>query len=93
MGEIACGTYIGNNQLTQTVTLAFSPTAVLVWKKAITEDEIKGGIYGGLAVLDSPLVGTKRNILEISGNGFTVAKGGNAATNIKDVVYNYVAMN
>lgn len=95
--EFVAGTYIGDGTSIRTISLGFTPIAVLVVKN-------DGGVryyndmhYGGLAVTGSPAmtdVGAK--IVEIVTNGFTVHYDVTLETfsnsSVGGAKYNYIAI-
>jgi len=86
----AVGTYIGNGASTRTISLGFTPTAVLVTTVGGDVHYWASGInrfYGGLTVKGAE---TGANGLRIVTGGFQVASG-NSASNYENQKFNYIA--
>ena len=67
------GTYIGNNASSQTISLGFTPSALLVCIAGGIFTNKDGSQYGGLAFPNKPCVTSKNvAIIQIVTNGFTV---------------------
>ncbi len=75
-GEYVIGTYVGDGVTTQTISLGFKPSAVIVandsgmvYKYSGSKDQY----YGGIAIKDVPAqYNSDMNIVEIVENGFVV---------------------
>lgn len=94
--QIYCGTYTGNNSSSRTISLSFTPKAVLLfnnWGAAGGGNDI----YGGLAI-QGTYVGPSNNIaIEIITNGFKVyynySNQVRSYTNASNYSYMYIAFN
>ena len=99
--EIVIGTYTGDGAQTREINLGRKPKAVLVFPSdgalQRTPYSSRLAYYGGLAVVDHPVMFYTVLILGITDNGFQVARiDGNIdnyiRTNEADIVYHYVAV-
>ena len=97
--RVVTGTYTGAGTAQQTVSLGFSPKAVLVTSMR-GEMNAYGYARGGLALPGHPAVhylgGPEHNSVEITGEGFTVFylshTSYSVSTNGKNTVYYYLAL-
>lgn len=88
--EVYAGHYIGDGTTTRTITLGFTPKAVLL---------LSGGVYiynsyisGGLAIPGHPITIGESTCLEISDNGFIVGyRDHQSMTNKDGVTFVYLA--
>lgn len=107
MPKIAVGTYTGDGKENKTISVGFTPKAVLVISQYGQVFTLDGGTYnkhyGGLAVTGSSVLssmaysGTRKVVAEITTNGFivhyaTTASGHvNALSNTSGAVFHYIA--
>ena len=73
--KITFGTYTGDGANTRTVSLGFTPKAVLVmqdWGAMYDTSETKDAIVGGLALPNAPVARGAAVAVEIVSNGFQV---------------------
>ncbi len=96
---IVFGTYSGNGNDSQEISLGFSPKAVLVVESSGLMGNTGGEwpiIYGGLALREMPVsTGRDKTALMLTDTGFTVynhADFGYIRTNTADRVYGYLAV-
>ena len=92
--EVVTGSYTGDGQSTRTISLGFTPRAVLVTREdgATTYQNGNYQIFGGLAVTGHPL---QRNSLVIVTGGFQVRYAGypdDVYTNSNGQEYRYIAI-
>jgi len=87
----AIGRFMGNDATTRTISLSFTPSAVLLITNDGTLHEWGSGhsyYYGGLTVAGAS---EGANGLKIVEGGFQVTRSGNKATNVSGMYYNYIA--
>ena len=98
--QIAVGKYSGsepaNDTTYKTITLSFTPKAVLVMAtdgRISVEGTSADLAYGGLAVTDAPAEDSSRDFIWIITNGFRVANTGfSGYLNLSGKTYNYIAI-
>ena len=99
--KITFGTYTGDGTDPRTVSLGFTPKAVLVMQaRGMFHSVAASGryqIYGGLALLNFPAVYQEYPLIQITEGGFTVrsALEGSAVylyTNVVGILYHYIAL-
>ena len=88
--EVRLGTYTGNGADSQSISLGFSPQAVLV------EGPYGARSGGGGLVMPGKIVGgttgQTRVILELNGSTLIAYQGDGAYTNISGYIYRYLAV-
>ena len=84
---IAAGTYTGDNQPQRTISLGFTPKAVLICTSA-GRQEYGSAIYGGLALTDHPCSGA----FAIVEGGFRLYESGSMHCNATPYTYYYLAI-
>ena len=94
--RLTVGAYIGNGQSSRTISLGFTPQAVLVIPR---DSDLRGGYgpYGGLAVTGYPVMQSSTPhdtmAMEIVSGGFRVYEAGlYASVNASDMEYHYMAL-
>ena len=87
--EVRTGSYMGDGESSKTISLGFTPRAVLV--ESIDGIRVSGGMaYGGLALPDLP-VNLTRPSAEIVSGGFKVYQSSYAGLNYNGAYYCYLA--
>ena len=87
--EVRTGSYVGDGAASKTISLGFTPKAVLV--ESIDGVRTAGGMaYGGLALPDLP-VNLTRPSAEIVSGGFKVYQNSYAGLNYSGAYYCYLA--
>lgn len=99
--KLTFGSYVGNDAASRTISLGFTPKAVLVFTSfGATYDglEYSSSHYGGLASMDHPIQSksSSKLVLQVVPNGFAVAyeftgSGDRVLTNEMGVTYHYIA--
>lgn len=87
---VVVGKFTGNGRDSQTITLGFTPSAVLVISN-YGEMYYEAVMYGGVAVQGSPCKFRKQNAVEIVTGGFQVTYSGDNRTNAVDEIRHYIA--
>ena len=96
-GKIVTGTYTGNGAASRTISLGFTPKAVFVADPYSNSYSSVPADRGGFAVTGSPAY-SRYNVesVKITTNGFVVrfsnTSGESVLTNMKDIIYNYLAI-
>ena len=99
--KLTFGSYVGNDEASRTISLGFTPKAVLVFTSfGATDDgfEYSRPHYGGLAFMDHPIQSksSSKLVLQVVPNGFSVAyesagTGDRILSNEMGVTYYYIA--
>ncbi len=99
--KLTFGSYVGNDAASRTISLGFTPKAVLVFTSfgAVYDGlEYASCHYGGLASTGRPIQSkaSEKMVLQVASNGFTVAyessaSGDRILTNETGVTYYYIA--
>ena len=99
--KLTFGSYVGNDEASRTISLGFTPKAVLVFTSfGATYDglEYSSSHYGGLASMDHPIQSksSSKLVLQVVPNGFSVAyesagTGDRILSNEMGVTYYYIA--
>ena len=99
--ELVFGTYTGNGAASRTISLGFTPKAVLVTASSgLVGYEASGKIYhyGGLALANAPTSISGQNVLAVVNGGFSVRNTGDSgdamkiASNLNGTLYHYMAV-
>lgn len=95
--ELYYGTYTGDGEDFQLISLDFPPKMVLVMHSGYSTSHGNADVHGGMALPGVPVKNYTssdwRIAIEITGDGFTVAKAGTGiSTNTKDAPYTFVAV-
>ena len=88
--EVIIGSYTGDGAATRTISLGFTPKAVLVEDSSGTR-ESGGTRYDGFALQGAPCYGQGANVVEIVSGGFRVAESSYTKTNSSGASYRYLA--
>ena len=96
-GKIAVGSYTGDGEAEQFISLGFTPSAVFVNDDSgyvAYHNNSSGRYYGGMALKGGPLVISGSTILSVEEGGFRVYPNGSASvyTNITGSVFYYAAL-
>ena len=89
------GTYTGNTGTSQTITLGFTPRAVLIFPRDIL---FSSGTYNGrsneigLATQDLPQTLSGAETIRITTGGFIVSKFDGGGANVTSAKYKYIAL-
>ena len=99
--KLTFGSYVGNDAASRTISLGFTPKAVLVFTSfgAVYDGlEYSSSHYGGLAFMDHPIQSKSscKLVLQVVPNGFSVAyesagTGDRILSNEMGVTYYYIA--
>jgi hypothetical protein len=94
--QIITGTYTGDGNASQTITLGFTPSAVLVFEYGSVTLNNSSTVYGGLMVTSSPIKDFDNEIAgEIVSNGFKVYSNFDGSYDVRmnesTKVFNYIA--
>ena len=92
--EVYCGTYTGNGAAERTISLGFTPKAVLtMYVNGCTANPAQAYYYGGLALAGYPVSLGSTNIVSVVENGFQVyhISGYNGDSNTTNWKYYYLA--
>lgn len=87
--EVRAGSYVGDGAASKTISLGFTPKAVLV-ENIEGARTVSSVVYGGLALPNLP-VGLSRTSAEIVSGGFKVYENSSAALNYSGAYYCYLA--
>ena len=94
--QMEAGTYTGNGNNSQYISLSFQPRAVLVEQRYGSRSyNNAGNLQGGLALSNSSLYGSANGwsvtAVNISGSGFYVSGESTSSMNTSGQKYHYVA--
>lgn len=96
-GAFALGTYTGDGENSQTISLGFAPKAVLVLSENGTSVAYRSSTYyyGGLALPGHPVKYSDTDVVTLTENGFTVYYAGTygyVRSNMPSEKYHYLAL-
>lgn len=94
--EIVAGTYTGDGKASQTISLGFTPKALLTTNKygQMCDSTGSNWYYGGLVLPDHPIMYSTKPVLEVTEDGFKVYNYSDVEyikTNSSGAVYHYIA--
>lgn len=93
--EIFVGTYHGDGSLSRTISIGFTPIAVLIFDRGWNTGPATNGIervFGGLALAGYNVYDSEGNMaISITSNGFIVSVNYSAYTNRSGYIYHYIA--
>ena len=93
--EIFVGTYHGDGSLSRTISIGFTPIAVLIFDRGWNTGPATNGIervFGGLALAGYNVYDSGGNMaISITSNGFIVSVNYSAYTNMSGYIYHYIA--